>query len=70
LNVSVWAWVVTLVALTAVLAVDLLIVGRRPHEPSMREAGGWVAFYVALALLFGVGVWIAARPPASSTPAG
>jgi tellurite resistance protein TerC len=60
LNVSVWAWVVTLVALTAVLAVDLLIVGRRPHEPSMREAGGWVAFYVALALLFGVGVWIAA----------
>jgi tellurite resistance protein TerC len=59
LNVSAWVWVVTLVALVAVLAVDLLIVGRRPHEPSMREAGGWVAFYVALALTFGVGVWLA-----------
>jgi tellurite resistance protein TerC len=60
LNVSAWVWIVTLVALVAVLAVDLLIVGRRPHEPSMREAGGWVGFYVAFALLFGVGVWLTA----------
>jgi tellurite resistance protein TerC len=62
LNVSTWVWIVTLVALAAVLAVDLLIIGRRPHEPSMKEAGGWVAFYVALALLFGVGVWAVAGP--------
>ena len=62
MNVSTWVWIVTLVALAAVLAVDLLIIGRRPHEPSMKEAGGWVAFYVALALLFGVGVWAAAGP--------
>jgi tellurite resistance protein TerC len=59
LNVSTWVWVTTLVALIVVLAVDLLIVGRRPHEPSMREAGGWVAFYVGLALAFGVTVWVA-----------
>jgi tellurite resistance protein TerC len=50
-------WIATLVALVAVLAVDLLIVGRRPHEPTMRESGAWVAFYVALALLFGLVVW-------------
>jgi tellurite resistance protein TerC len=60
LNVSAWVWIGTLLALVAVLAVDLLIVGRRPHEPSMREAGTWVAFYVGLALLFGVGVWATA----------
>ncbi|HEX8343474.1 MAG TPA: TerC family protein [Actinoplanes sp.] len=60
MNVSAWVWIVTLIALVAVLAVDLLIVGRRPHEPSMREAGTWVAFYVALALAFGVGVWATA----------
>jgi tellurite resistance protein TerC len=60
LNVSAWVWIVTLIALVAVLAVDLLIVGRRPHEPSMREAGTWVAFYVGLALAFGVGVWATA----------
>ena len=58
LNVSAWVWVVTLIALVVVLAVDLLIVGRRPHEPSMREAGSWVAFYVTLALIFGVVVWV------------
>jgi tellurite resistance protein TerC len=58
--VSTWVWVATLVALTAVLAVDLLIIGRRPHEPSMRESGLWVAFYVGLALLFGVGIWLTA----------
>ena len=60
LIVSAWVWVATLVALVAVLAVDLLIIGRRPHEPSMKESGGWVAFYVGLAVLFGAGVWIAA----------
>ena len=58
MNVSVWVWITTLVVLAAVMALDLLIIGRRPHEPSMREAGGWVAFYVGLALVFGVGVWI------------
>ncbi|MGX6606386.1 TerC family protein [Micromonosporaceae bacterium Da 78-11] len=57
MNVHPWVWIVTLVALVAVLAVDLLIIGRRPHEPSMKESGSWVAFYVALALAFGVGVW-------------
>jgi tellurite resistance protein TerC len=40
-----------------VLAVDLLIIGRRPHEPSMKESGGWVAFYIGLAILFGIGIW-------------
>ena len=57
LNVPAWVWIATLLALGAVLAVDLLIIGRRPHEPSMKESGGWVAFYVGLALLFGLGVW-------------
>ncbi len=60
MNVSAWVWIVSLVALVAILAVDLLIIGRRPHEPSMKESGGWVAFYVALAVVFGAGVWIAA----------
>ncbi|GLY93561.1 tellurium resistance protein TerC [Actinoplanes sp. NBRC 103695] len=58
MNVSAWVWIATLAALVVMLAVDLLIVGRRPHEPSMREAGTWVGFYVGLALLFGVGVWV------------
>jgi tellurite resistance protein TerC len=66
LNVSAWVWLATLGLLALVLAIDLLIVGRRPHEPSMREAGGWVAFYVGLAVVFGLGIWLVAGP----TPAG
>ncbi|MFF3868586.1 TerC family protein [Micromonospora sp. NPDC001898] len=62
MNVSGLVWAVTLVALTAVLVVDLLIIGRRPHEPSVRESSLWVAFYVGLALVFGVGLWLAAGP--------
>ncbi|TDC31582.1 TerC family protein [Micromonospora sp. KC213] len=58
MNVSAMVWAVTLVALTAVLLVDLLIVGRRPHEPSIRESSLWVGFYVGLALIFGVGLWL------------
>jgi len=49
-------WAITLAGLSAVLLVDLLIIGRRPHEPSMKEASGWVVFYVLLACAFGV--WI------------
>ena len=40
--------------LTALLLADLAIVGRRPHEPSVKESALWVTFYVALALIFGV----------------
>jgi tellurite resistance protein TerC len=62
LNVSTWMWLGTLTALGAVMIVDLLIIGRRPHEPSLRESSLWVAFYVALALLFGLGIWLTAGP--------
>jgi tellurite resistance protein TerC len=58
LDVSTGVWVVTLVVLGAVLAVDLLIIGRRPHEPSIKESSIWVSFYVGLALIFGIGVWV------------
>ncbi|MFY1686656.1 TerC family protein [Plantactinospora sp. WMMB782] len=56
MNVSTWVWVISLVALTAILLLDLVIIGRRPHEPSLRESGLWVAFYVGLAIVFGIGL--------------
>jgi tellurite resistance protein TerC len=42
----------TLVVLTGLLLFDLALVARRPHVPSLRESGLWVAFYVVLALAF------------------
>ncbi len=55
-HVSLLMWMISLVGLVALLAVDLLIIGRRPHTPSVRESVTWVAFYVGLAVLFGIGI--------------
>src|SRR3954453_7821970 len=52
-QLPIWFEVTTFVALTVLLLADLVIVARRPHEPSMKEAGLWVAFYGSLALAFG-----------------
>jgi tellurite resistance protein TerC len=53
-ELPVWFEVATFVGLTVLLLADLAIVVRRPHEPSMKEAGLWVSFYISLALLFGL----------------
>ncbi len=62
MNVSGWVWAVTLVGLTGLLIVDLLIIGRKPHEPSLRESTIWVTFYVTLALLFCLGIAVTSEP--------
>ncbi len=54
MDVTPVVWGATLVGIVAVIGVDLFAVSRRPHRPSMRESTGWVLFYVALAVAFGV----------------
>ncbi len=44
--------IVSLSLLVLILVADLLIVVKRPHVPSMKEATGWVVLYVSLALVF------------------
>jgi tellurite resistance protein TerC len=56
-NVPMWVWLVTVGAATAFLLVDVFIIGRRPHEPTMRESAQHLAFFVGSAILFGLGVW-------------
>jgi tellurite resistance protein TerC len=56
MHVTPWVWWATLIATTAFLVVDVAVIGRRPHEPSLREAGRHLAFYIAAAILFGLGV--------------
>jgi tellurite resistance protein TerC len=62
LNVHLYTWVITVVVMVAILAFDVFIIGRRPHEPSMKEAGIFIGVFVALALLFGLGVWVLSGP--------
>jgi tellurite resistance protein TerC len=64
MDVSYLVWAVTLVGLTGMLVVDLVVVGRRPHEPSLRESTSWVVLYVALAV--GFGLWVLGRYGADS----
>jgi len=54
MGLPLWFELATFVGLSLLLAADLLIIARRPHEPSMRESTLWVSFYVTLALLFGL----------------
>jgi tellurite resistance protein TerC len=56
-NVSPLEWGITLGVTLAVLAFDVLVIGRRPHEPSKRECIIALSVYVGLALLFGLLVW-------------
>ncbi len=58
MDVSTWVWWATIVVTTVFLLVDVLIIGRRPHEPSMAEAGRHLAFFIGCAVLFGIGVWV------------
>jgi tellurite resistance protein TerC len=51
-EIPVWFQVGSLIVLTLILIADLLIILKRPHIPSMKEATLWVVFYVALALVF------------------
>ncbi|WP_344877156.1 TerC family protein [Allokutzneria multivorans] len=58
MNVPVWLWIATIVGLLVLIAIDLVIVDRKPHEVTIGEASRWVVFYVALAVLFGLGIWM------------
>ncbi|MET3902892.1 TerC family protein [Paenarthrobacter sp. 4246] len=58
MQLPVWFEIGSFVVLGIILLIDLLLVVKRPHEPSMKEAGLWVAFYVGLALLFAVAMFI------------
>src|SRR5438067_5106634 len=55
-----WVWAVTVGGLLALMALDLVIVDRKPHEVKTAEAARWVVFYVACAVAFGIVVWLTA----------
>ncbi|MBS1695794.1 MAG: TerC family protein [Actinobacteria bacterium] len=57
MNVSALEWGITLGVTIAVLLFDVIVIGRRPHEPSMRECAIYLSIYVGLAIAFGIWVW-------------
>src|SRR5687767_5582582 len=55
---QVWLWIGFNVFVLAMLAVDLFVFHKDAHEVRVREAATWSVIWVALALLFGGGVYV------------
>jgi len=58
MDVPPWLWIASVALLVGLLAIDVFIIGRRPHEPTMRECTIAISVFVALAVVFGLGVWL------------
>ncbi|WP_203566860.1 TerC family protein [Aestuariimicrobium ganziense] len=56
MDIHAYVWLITVVVLIGILAVDVFVIGRRPHVPSMKECGIAVTIFVLMAILFGIGV--------------
>ncbi|MGC7348670.1 TerC family protein [Mycobacteroides abscessus] len=57
MQVSQLEWIITLAVTVAILLVDVIVIGRQPHEPSTRETATALSIYVGLAVAFGLWVW-------------
>jgi tellurite resistance protein TerC len=53
-------WVLTLALIAGLLALDWRLLGRHPHRVSLGEALRWSLFYIAVAVLFGLGIGVIA----------
>jgi tellurite resistance protein TerC len=51
-DVPVWVWIAFLAFVTALLIIDLLVVHRRPHAPSTKEAAIESAVWIGIGLAF------------------
>lgn len=56
-DVSIWTWVAFTALVLLLLIIDLVIFQRKPHAISLKEASWLSAFWISLALLFGIGVY-------------
>ncbi|HEU0052681.1 MAG TPA: TerC family protein [Longimicrobium sp.] len=59
---SIWFWVGFNAFVLLMLALDLGVFHRKAHEVSLREAAGWSAVWVSVALLFNAAIWWYAGP--------
>ena len=62
MTVSPTIWIVTIIAIIALLAFDYFAHVRKAHIPTLREAGVWSAIYVGIALVFGLIVLVFGGP--------
>ena len=70
MHVEPWVWALTLVLAVVFLVIDVFYIGRRPHEPSLGESARHLAFFVAGAVLFALGILVVSGPEYAGQFAG
>ncbi|MCI1650692.1 TerC family protein [Bifidobacterium tibiigranuli] len=50
--------IATFVVLAVFFAVDLFVIGRKPHVPTTKESLQHIAFFIVMALIFGALLWL------------
>ena len=58
MNITPLVWFITIAVTIAFFVYDFFAHVRKPHEPSIGESARWSAFYIGLALVFGVGIGV------------
>src|SRR3712207_4742389 len=58
MDVSPLVWTLTVAGIAGLLLFDFVFHVRKAHVPTLREAAGWSAAYVGIAIVFGVGVLV------------
>ena len=58
MEVTPLVWIITIAVTIAFFVYEFFTHVRKPHEPTLAESARWSAFYIALALVFGVGVGV------------
>jgi len=51
-------WLITIGAILVLVVMDFVTVSRKPHEVAFKEAALWSIFYIAIAIAFGVFIWV------------
>lgn len=57
MHVPLYIWLVTSAVILGFFVFDFVSHVRTPHEPTMKESGGWALFYMSMACVFGGLVW-------------
>ncbi len=58
MQVTLLIWIITIAVTIAFFVYEFFAHVRTPHEPTIGESARWSAFYISLALLFGVGIGV------------
>lgn len=57
MHVPLSIWLITSAVILGFFIFDFVSHVRTPHEPTMKESGGWALFYMTMACIFGGIVW-------------